>query len=81
MGQFEIKGFAFDSENGGLNIDAAIAKFLADAFLKQTGINLKNNIRAMTRLFLEAKRHKEILTANEKTFLVVCCTHLCYIFL
>lgn len=66
IGRLSIKGLGWDREIGGLTIDARIAKYISDKFKEQHGVDVTSP-KAVTRLFLEAKRHKEILTANENT--------------
>ena len=68
----EVKAVGFDPKLGGHEIDRRIQKHLAGIFLKKNSkINqetLYSNVRAMARLLKEAKKVKEILSANDETF-------------
>jgi hypoxia up-regulated 1 len=66
LGRLTIKGVGWDREIGGVTLDARIAKFINEQFKKQHGVDITTP-KAVTRVFAEAKRHKEILTANENT--------------
>ena len=68
----EVKAVGFDPTLGGLEIDKRLQKHLAEIFLKKNpkvkAEVLHGNVRAMARLLKEAKKVKEILSANDETF-------------
>jgi hypoxia up-regulated 1 len=64
-----IKGYATDSDLGGLQVDIRIQRHLASEFAKVNKGKLSGDIfkdnRAMARLMKEANRVKTILSANQ----------------
>jgi heat shock protein 1/8 len=49
-GIFEVKATAGDTHLGGEDFDNKIVEYCANEFLKKTGIDIRNNKRAMRRL-------------------------------
>eukprot|EP01042_Synura_sphagnicola_P025886 gene25886-33296_t len=71
IGQFEIVGKAWDSSVGSFQFDLRLADMLAkrfnDVWQKKNsgkGKDVRDFIRPMTRLRLEANKVKEVLSAN-----------------
>jgi len=71
MGQFDVVGKSWDASLGGFNFDLKLADLLATRFnevwqKKSSGKDkdLRNFIRPMTRLRIEANKVKEVLSAN-----------------
>lgn len=68
IGQFEVIGKAWDSSVGGFNFDIKLAELLADRFneawgKKKSGVgkDLKDFVRPMTRLRIEATKVSDLL--------------------
>lgn len=71
VGQFEVVGKGWDHSLGGFDFDVKLAELLAerfnDAWHKKAsgkGKDLRDFVRPMTRLRLEANKIKEVLSAN-----------------
>ena len=57
-GVFEVLATSGDTKTGGADIDNIVMEYLADEFLKQTGIDLRNDKMAMMRLKEAAEKAK-----------------------
>jgi molecular chaperone DnaK len=57
-GVFEVLATSGDTRTGGTDVDQRIIDYLIAEFKKETGIDLKNDIRAMARLKEAAERAK-----------------------
>ncbi len=57
-GVFQVLATSGDTKTGGADIDSAIVDYLAQEFQAQTGINLRNDKMAMTRLKEAAEKAK-----------------------
>jgi molecular chaperone DnaK len=57
-GVFQVLATSGDTQTGGTDIDNAIVEFLLTEFQRQTGINLRNDRMAMTRLKEAAEKAK-----------------------
>jgi len=57
-GVFEVLATSGDTKTGGADIDNIVMEYLADEFLKQTGIDLRNDKMAMMRLKESAEKAK-----------------------
>jgi len=57
-GVFQVLATSGDTKTGGADIDNAVVEYLLEEFQKQTGIDLKNDKVAMTRLKEAAERAK-----------------------
>ncbi|MBD3207327.1 molecular chaperone DnaK, partial [Candidatus Bathyarchaeota archaeon] len=57
-GVFEVLATSGDTQTGGTDVDAAIMKFLVDEFRNETGIDLRDDRKAMARLKEAAERAK-----------------------
>ena len=57
-GVFQVLATSGDTKTGGADIDNAVVEYLLEDFRKQTGIDLKNDKVAMTRLKEAAERAK-----------------------
>lgn len=65
--QLTIKAVAFDRDLGGLEFQIRLRDYLAEKFHEQhPKIDLKNNGKALTKLFREAERAKQVLSANNE---------------
>lgn len=70
-GIFEVKATAGDTHLGGEDFDNKIVEHCAADFLKKTGIDIRNNPRAMRRLRTQAERAKRILSSSTQTTIEV----------
>ena len=64
-----------DREFGGRDFDDIIVEFLAETFQKKTGINVRNNIKAILKLQAAAEKAKKTLSpagVNEANISVEC---------
>ena len=73
VGQFQIIGKAWDNNLGGFNFDLVITEILADRFnaiwnKKKSGAgkDVRDFVRPMTKLRVEATKLREILSANQE---------------
>jgi len=57
-GVFEVLATSGDTKTGGADIDNVVMDYLADEFLKQTGIDVRNDKMAMMRLKEAAEKAK-----------------------
>jgi molecular chaperone DnaK len=57
-GVFEVLATSGDTQTGGTDVDQKIINYLVAEFKKETGIDLKNDIKAMARLKEAAERAK-----------------------
>jgi len=57
-GVFEVLATSGDTKTGGADIDNVVMDYLADEFLKQTGMDLRNDKMAMMRLKEAAEKAK-----------------------
>jgi len=65
--QLTIKSVAFDRDLGGLEFQIRLRDYLAEKFHEQhPKIDLKKNGKALTKLFREAERAKNVLSANNE---------------
>jgi len=62
-----VKAVAWDAELGGRRFDLRLTEMLADKFDKQTGLKIRENLRAYTKLLNAASKAKMQLSANEVT--------------
>jgi hypoxia up-regulated 1 len=60
---------AFDSQSalGGVNLDYALRELMIADFEAGKGLDIRNDPRAMRRLWKEAGRAKSVLSANQMT--------------
>jgi molecular chaperone DnaK (HSP70) len=68
LGTLELIGSEHDAQLGGLDFDVTLAEYFADHFEKQYKLDVRKEPRAMTRLVQQARRTKEILSANAETY-------------
>jgi len=66
-GIFEVKATAGDTHLGGEDFDNKLVEYCAADFLKKTGIDIRNNPRAMRRLRTQCERAKRILSSSTQT--------------
>eukprot|EP00602_Paraphysomonas_sp_CaronLab_P000254 CAMPEP_0185031700 /NCGR_PEP_ID=MMETSP1103-20130426/19316_1 /TAXON_ID=36769 /ORGANISM="Paraphysomonas bandaiensis, Strain Caron Lab Isolate" /LENGTH=910 /DNA_ID=CAMNT_0027567315 /DNA_START=111 /DNA_END=2843 /DNA_ORIENTATION=- len=73
VGQFQVIGKAWDTQLGGVNFDVVIAEILADRFNANwhkkksgKGQDIRDHVRPMTRLRMEAMKIREVLSANNE---------------
>lgn len=73
IGQFEVVGKGWDSDLGCFNFDVRLAELLANRFnevwgkkASGKGKDLKDFVRPMTRLRMEAVKIREVLSANNE---------------
>ena len=70
-GIFEVKATAGDTHLGGEDFDNKIVEYCAADFMKKTGIDIRNNPRAMRRLRTQSERAKRILSSSTQTTIEV----------
>ncbi|KAL2537614.1 heat shock 70 kDa protein 17-like [Forsythia ovata] len=65
--KFPVKDVRWDAELGGQNMELRLVEYFADEFNKQlgSGVDIRNNAKAMAKLKKQVKRTKEILSANK----------------
>jgi len=63
-GIFEVKATAGDTHLGGEDFDNKLVEWCAADFLKKTGVDIRDNPRAMRRLRTQCERAKRILSAS-----------------
>ena len=70
-----MTGFRFDRTLGGLEFQLRLRDYLAEQFnsVKRTKKDVTGNARAMQKLFKEAGRVKQVLSANTDHFAQVIC--------
>merc|ERR1711981_1406690 len=68
--QAQILGLGYDRTLGGLELQINLRNYLADKFneLKKPKSDVKKNPRAMAKLFKEAGRVKNVLSANAQIY-------------
>lgn len=68
--QAQILGIGYDRTLGGLHLQIKLRDFLAEKFneLKKPKTDVKKNPRAMGKLFKEAGRVKDVLSANSQIY-------------
>jgi L1 cell adhesion molecule like protein len=63
-GFFEVKATAGDTHLGGEDFDNKLVEYAAGLFMKQSGIDIRNDPRAMRRLRTQCERAKRILSTT-----------------
>lgn len=63
----QVRAVAWDDELGGKQFDIRLTEHLADAFDKQTGFKIRENLKSYTKLLNAAAKAKMQLSANEMT--------------
>jgi heat shock protein 1/8 len=63
-GIFEVKATAGDTHLGGEDFDNKLVEYCAAEFLKKTGLDIRDNPRAMRRLRTQAERAKRTLSSS-----------------
>ncbi|HOI40920.1 MAG TPA: molecular chaperone DnaK [Methanobacterium sp.] len=66
-GVFEVKSTSGDTKLGGTDMDAAVMKYLADEFKKDTGVDIMNDDQAVQRLREAAEKAKIELSTTLNT--------------
>lgn len=64
-GVLEVKASGGDNKLGGKDFDERLIEWMAQNFLKKTGVDLKSDVYAMSRLKEEAERCKKELSEKE----------------
>jgi len=62
-GIFEVKATAGDTHLGGEDFDNKLVEYCSADFLKKSGVDIRNNHRAMRRLRTQCERAKRILSS------------------
>jgi L1 cell adhesion molecule like protein len=70
-GIFEVKATAGDTHLGGEDFDNKLVEHCASDFMRKTGVDIKNNPRAMRRLRTQCERAKRILSSSTQTTIEV----------
>jgi heat shock protein 1/8 len=63
-GIFEVKATAGDTHLGGEDFDNKLVEYCAAEFLKKTGLDIRDNPRAMRRLRTQCERAKRTLSSS-----------------
>jgi len=63
-GVFEVKATAGDTHLGGEDFDNKLVEFCVADFMKKTGIDIRNDPRAMRRLRTQCEKAKRMLSAS-----------------
>jgi L1 cell adhesion molecule like protein len=66
-GIFEVKATAGDTHLGGEDFDNKLVEWCAADFLKKSGVDIRDNPRAMRRLRTQCERAKRILSSSTQT--------------
>ena len=66
-GIFEVKATAGDTHLGGEDFDNKLVEYCCADFLKKTGVDIRENPRAMRRLRTQCERAKRILSSSTQT--------------
>lgn len=73
VGQFQVVGKAWDESLGGFDFDLVITEMLADRFntiwnkkKSGKGKDIRDHVRPMTKLRVEATKLREVLSANQE---------------
>lgn len=66
-GVFEVKATSGDTQLGGTDMDNVLVDFLADQFMKESGVNIRNDSQAMQRLREAAEKAKIELSTSIQT--------------
>lgn len=66
-GLFEVKATSGDTHLGGEDFDNKLVELCATQFLKQTGIDIRNDKRAMRRLRTACEKAKRMLSTTTST--------------
>lgn len=67
----EVLAQTFDSTLGGSSFDSVLAEYLADKFEQEHKLNVKDNKKVMTRLFVQANIAKKVLSASLTSLVIV----------
>lgn len=67
----EVKGIGYNLHSGGTELDRRLRELLIEQFEKKHGKSVRNDERAMARLWKEAGRVKAILSANTDSSVAV----------
>jgi L1 cell adhesion molecule like protein len=70
-GIFEVRATAGDTHLGGEDFDNVIVEKCVAAFLKETGIDIRGNARAMRRLRTQCEKAKRFLSSTNSTSIEV----------
>ena len=65
-GVFEVKATAGDTHLGGEDFDNKLVEFCTADFMKQTGIDIRNDPRAMRRLRTQCEKAKRMLSSSNQ---------------
>ena len=66
-GVFEVKATAGDTHLGGEDFDNRLVEYFVADFMKKTGLDIRDNPRAMRRLRTQCERAKRILSNSNQT--------------
>ena len=67
----EVLGHAWDEEIGGNRLDAMLAGYLADEFMKKTTINPRSSPKSMIKLTNQANKAKRVLSASRNFHVLI----------
>ena len=67
----QVLAQTFDSTLGGSSFDGVLAEYLADKFEQEYKLNVKDNKKVMTRLFVQANIAKKVLSASRTSLVIV----------
>ena len=67
QGVFEVKATSGDTQLGGTDMDQELVEYLVERFEQQTGIDVKNDVKALARVHEAAELAKIELSSNVST--------------
>ena len=67
-----VEGVGYDRNVGGIELDRRMRKILVEMFNNKAGKDIREDKKGMAKLWKEARRVKEILSANTETMSTVC---------
>jgi hypoxia up-regulated 1 len=76
-----VTGVGYDRKAGGIELDRRMRKILVELFNNKAKKDIREDKKGMAKLWKEARRVKEILSANTEAMSAVCNTPCCPIFL
>jgi hypoxia up-regulated 1 len=67
-----VAGVGYDRNVGGIELDKRMRSILVEMFNNKAGRDIREDKKGMAKLWKEARRVKEILSANTETMSTVC---------
>jgi molecular chaperone DnaK (HSP70) len=77
-GQLTVQGITWDQYLGGKQFDRRLALHFAKKVKEQIGKDITNDVKVMAKLYKEAQKTKEVLSANNAARAQVCSIYFYY---